>query len=151
LLGSPLTRDVVGFCADNFAAGGIIAKLVRGWQGDPLNDNVPLRLAGFAHYGALTNDAALQGFYESCGGIYDAAKRADLAVALEQLFSRKEAAARQFLRSTPQTNETGRGGHVAFGVFRDYQTSRPAFAFARNRGQRRIKLVFRPLSLSLRH
>lgn len=115
LLGSPLTRDVVGFCAHNFAAGGIIAKLVRGWQGDPLNDNVPLRLAGFAHYGALTHDAALQGFYESCGGIYDAAKRADLAVALEQLFSREEAAARQFLRSTPQTNETGRAAMLLLG------------------------------------
>ena len=43
MLGSPLTRDVVGFCADNFAANGVIAELVRGWQGDPLNDNVPLR------------------------------------------------------------------------------------------------------------
>ena len=45
MLGSPLMRDVVGFCADNFAANGVIAELVRGWQGDPLNDNVPLRLA----------------------------------------------------------------------------------------------------------
>ena len=53
MLGSPLTRDVVGFCADDFAVSGIIAELVRGWPGDPLNDNVPLRLAGFAHYAAL--------------------------------------------------------------------------------------------------
>ena len=56
MLGSPLTRDVVGFCADDFAANGVIAELVRGWQGDPLNDNVPLRLAGFAHYAALQGD-----------------------------------------------------------------------------------------------
>ena len=56
MLGSPLTRDVVGFCADDFAANGVIADLVRGWQGDPLNDNVPLRLAGFAHYAALRGD-----------------------------------------------------------------------------------------------
>ena len=115
LLGSPLTRDVVGFCHDNFMAGGIISKLVRGWQGDPLNDNVPLRLAGFAHYGALAGDAALQIFYESCGGIYDDAARADLEAALESRFSRDEAAARMFLRSSPQTNETGRAAMLLLG------------------------------------
>jgi len=115
VLGSPLTRDVVGFCYGNFAANGIIAKLVRGWQGDPLNDNVPLRLAGFAHYGALAGDAALRIFYESCGGVYEDAARADLETALEKLFSRDEAAARKFLRSTPQTNETGRAAMLLLG------------------------------------
>ena len=75
MLGSPLTRDVVGFCADNFAANGVIAELVRGWQGDPLNDNVPLRLAGFAHYAALRGDG-IDAFYESCGGRYQDTDRA---------------------------------------------------------------------------
>ena len=124
VLGSPLTRDVVGFCRDDFAAGGIIAKLVRGWQGDPLNDNVPLRLAGFAHYAALarmsgmsgiSGDDRLAGFYESCGGAYQPAARADLCAALRTVFTRNEAAARKFLRSAPQTNETGRAAMLLLG------------------------------------
>ena len=41
MLGSPLTAAIVGFCRDDFAAGGPVADLVRGWQGDPLDDNVP--------------------------------------------------------------------------------------------------------------
>ena len=57
MLGSPLTAAIVGFCRDDFAAGGPVADLVRGWQGDPLDDNVPLRLAGFVHFLALGGDA----------------------------------------------------------------------------------------------
>jgi hypothetical protein len=99
---------VVGCCHDNFLSGGIIAHLVRGWQGDPLNDNVPLRLAGFAHYCALKGDGALARFYESCGGAYTSDDKAALAAALDGAFRRDEKAARRFLRSAPQTNETGR-------------------------------------------
>ena len=115
MLGSPLTRDVVGLCHENFNRGGIIAKLVRGWQGDPLNDNVPLRLAGFAHYQALSGDENLARFYESCGGLYQAGDRPDLAIALDGVFQREEAAARRFLRSAPQTNETGRAAMLLLG------------------------------------
>ena len=114
MLGSPLTRDVVGFCADNFAANGIIAELVRGWPGDPLNDNVPLRLAGFAHYAALRGDG-IAAFYESCGGRYQDTDRAALAEALGDLFTREEKTARRFLRSAPQTNETGRAAMLLLG------------------------------------
>jgi hypothetical protein len=115
LLGSPLTRDVVRFCADDVEAGGIIGALVRGWQGDALSDNVPLRLAGFAHFQALSGDEALAGFYESCGGAYEASERAALGAALRQAFTREEKAARHFLRSTPQTNETGRAAMLLLG------------------------------------
>ena len=114
MLGSPLTRDVVGFCADDFAANGIIAELVRGWQGDPLNDNVPLRLAGFAHYAALQGDENLARFYESCGGAYTQDQDA-LAQALDHMFRREEKTARRFLRSAPQTNETGRAAMLLLG------------------------------------
>ena len=65
LLGSPLTRDVVRFCADDVEAGGIIGALVRGWQGDALSDNVPLRLAGFAHFQALSGYVAF-GVFRDC-------------------------------------------------------------------------------------
>jgi hypothetical protein len=115
LLGSPLTRDVVRFCADDVEAGGIIGALVRGWQGDALSDNVPLRLAGFAHFQALSGDEALAGFYQSCGGAYDAGERAALGAALRQAFTREEKAARHFLRSTPQTNETARAAMLLLG------------------------------------
>ena len=115
MLGSPLTRDVVGFCRDDFAANGIIAKLVRGWQGDPLNDNVPLRLAGFAHFAALSGEVGLAAFYESCGGHYADADRSALNAVLRQVFTREEAEVRKFLRSTPQTNETGRSAMLLLG------------------------------------
>ena len=115
MLGSPLTRDVVGFCANDFAANGVIAELVRGWQGDPLNDNVPLRLAGFAHYATLQGDADLACFYESCGGIYAESDHGALSDALAAMFRRQEKAARQFLRSAPQTNETGRAAMLLLG------------------------------------
>jgi len=114
ILGSPLTRDVVGFCADDFAANGVIAELVRGWQGDPLNDNVPLRLAGFAHYAALKGDG-IAAFYESCGGRYQDTDRAALVEGLTALFAREEKTARRFLRSAPQTNETGRAAMLLLG------------------------------------
>ncbi len=115
VLGSPLTRDVVGFCHDDFEAGGIIAKLVRGWQGDPLNDNVPLRLAGFAHHAALAGAAGLAQFYQSCGGAYDEKARSALEDALRHVFTEDEAGARKFLRSAPQTNETGRSASLLLG------------------------------------
>jgi len=115
LLGSPLTRDVVRFCRNDFMAGGIIGELVRGWQGDPLNDNVPLRLAGFAHYTALAGDENLAAFYESCGGAYADADRTKLENALRRVFTDGEKAARRFLRSAPQTNETGRSAMLLLG------------------------------------
>ncbi len=115
LLGSPLTRDLVRFCRADFEAGGIISKLVRGWQGDPLNDNVPLRLAGFAHYAALSGHQDLVRFYESCDGAYEADERPAFETALRDLFSQEEAGVRRFLRSAPQTNETGRAAMLLLG------------------------------------
>ena len=53
VLGSPLTKAVLEICLDDFLADGIVATLTRGWAGDPLDDNVPLRLAGFIHFSAL--------------------------------------------------------------------------------------------------
>ena len=115
LLGSPLTRDMVRFFRDDFATDGIIADLVRGWQGDPLNDNVPLRLAGFAHFQALQGAPDLMPLFESCSGHYTAAHSEALRAALRQVFFAKAEAARRFLRRVPQTNETGRAGMLLLG------------------------------------
>ena len=114
MLGSPLTAAIVGFCGDDFIADGPVADLVRGWQGDPLNDNVPLRLAGFIHFLALGGDAPAR-YFESCGGAYDAADEAELRQALHTAFHKHRDAARHFLRRVPQTNETGRAAMLLLG------------------------------------
>lgn len=118
MLGSPLTAAVVAFCRDDFAAnqsqGGPVADLVRGWQGDPLNDNVPLRLAGFVHFMALQGDP-IGRFYESCGGGFKAQDEEALRADLQKLFFKHRDGARAFLRRTPQTNETGRAAMLLLG------------------------------------
>ncbi len=115
LLGSPLTKAVLEVCRDNFLAEGIVAKLTRGWAGDPLDDNVPLRLAGFIHFSALGGDAALAPHFASCGGAFRAGAKNALADAVLDCFTRHESAARRFFRRTPQTNETGRAGVLLLG------------------------------------
>ena len=115
LLGSPLTKAVLEICLDDFLADGIVATLTRGWAGDPLDDNVPLRLAGFIHFSALGGDAGLHPHFESCGGIFQATAKTDLARAVLDCFTRREGGARRFFRRTPQTNETGRAGVLLLG------------------------------------
>lgn len=114
MLGSPLTAAIVGFCRDDFAADGPVADLVRGWQGDPLNDNVPLRLAGFVHFLALGGDPIAR-FFRSCDGAYGAGDEEALRADLHQLYFKHRDGARVFLRRTPQTNETGRAAMLLLG------------------------------------
>lgn len=114
MLGSPLTAAIVGFCRDDFAAGGPVADLVRGWQGDPLDDNVPLRLAGFVHFLALGGDA-ISRFFPSCGGAFQARDEEALRADLQKLFFKQRDGARSFIRRTPQTNETGRAALMLLG------------------------------------
>lgn len=114
MLGSPLTAAIVRWCRDDFAAAGTVADLVRGWQGDPLNDNVPLRLAGFVHFMAQ-GGADIARFFESCGGGFTAADDPALRAALADLMAAHEGAARKFLRRIPQTNETGRAAMLLLG------------------------------------
>ena len=114
MLGSPLTAAIVGACRDDFAGDGPVADLVRGWQGDPLNDNVPLRLAGFAHFQALQG-APIGRFFESCGGAFTSRDEEALRADLTTLFFAKRDAVRAFLRRTPQTNETGRAALMLLG------------------------------------
>jgi hypothetical protein len=115
VLGSPLTKAVLEICLDDFLADGIVATLTRGWAGDPLDDNVPLRLAGFIHFSALGGDAGLRPHFESCGGTFQATAKTDLARAVLDCFTRHEGDARRFFRRTPQTNETGRAGVLLLG------------------------------------
>ncbi len=127
LLGSPLTADILRVIADDFAAGGIINDLVGDWQGDPADDNVSLRLAGFVHFKALSGKAlsgaaigvaGLARYFPSCGGAYHAdqsGQKHALGVAVVDVFRAHEEAAKYFLRRTPQTNETGRTAILLIG------------------------------------
>ena len=102
-------------CLDDFLADGIVAKLTRGWAGDPLDENLPLRMAGFIHFSALGGDAGLRPHFVSCGGIFRPYEKGDLTRAVLDCFTRHEGDARQFVRRTPQTNETGRAGVLLLG------------------------------------
>ena len=115
VLGSPLTKAVLEICLNDFLTDGIVATLTRGWAGDPLDDNVPLRLAGFIHFSALGGNAGLRPHFASCGGTFQAQGKDELARAVLDCFTRHEADARRFFRRTPQTNETGRAGVLLVG------------------------------------
>ena len=115
MLGSPLTAALTQFFHDDFVANGVIAKLTADWQGNPLDDNVPLRLAGFVHFKALSGVPEIAQFFQSCGGDYQAQQKPELQQALRDLFANAGDEARQFLRHVPQTNETGRAALLLLG------------------------------------
>ena len=56
-LGSPFTARLLTILADDIAAGGATAELVRSWAGDPVADALPLRMAAALHALALTEAA----------------------------------------------------------------------------------------------
>ena len=114
VLGSPLTKAVLEICLDDFLADGIVATLTRGWAGDPLDENVPLRMAGFIHFSALGGNGLAPAFCKLRRNI-QAAGKGRLARAVLDCFTRHEGDARRFFRRTPQTNETGRAGVLLLG------------------------------------
>jgi hypothetical protein len=115
-MGSALYAELLARCADDFAAGGLVAGLVAGWQGHPVLDNLPLRLLGAAHFLALSGDApALAEFLPSTGGRYAAEPAWH---ALREVFERSADRIRLHLTEQVQTNEVRRccallGGFLA--------------------------------------
>jgi hypothetical protein len=115
-MGSPLYADWLARAADDLAAGGRVARLVDGWQGHPVLDNLPLRLVGAAHFVALTGEAPeLAAFLPSAGGRFEPepAWRA-----LERVLDRHAQRIRAHLGEQIQTNEVRRccallGGFLA--------------------------------------
>jgi len=103
---SRIYSDLLARCAEDFAAGGIVAKLLASWSGHPVLDNIPLRLLGAAHFLALRGDAPeLAACFPSTGGRYDAARA---WAALRETFERQSARMQQHLTEQVQTNEVRR-------------------------------------------
>ena len=115
-MGSAIYADLLTRCADDFAAGGLVARVVADWQGHPVLDNLPLRLVGAAHFLALDGRApALAACLPSTGGRY-AAEPAWRA--LREVLEAHAERVRVHLAEQVQTNEVRRccallGGFLA--------------------------------------
>ena len=105
-MGSPFTSALLEHAAASLERAGPLAALVGGWAGDPVQDALPLRLAGALH--ALVQeeaDDALAAAYPrpDAPGRPRAAWRA-----AEAVIAARADDLRRRLQSPPQTNETRR-------------------------------------------
>ena len=85
-------------------ASGTLLERVRGWQGAPLADALPLRVAGGLH--ALHLSGAAQELAAIYGG-----EPADDAAVIAAVIAAHEAALLPWLDGPPQTNEAGRSAN----------------------------------------
>jgi hypothetical protein len=104
--GAPLTGRVLAALGALIASdqAGALLDRVRGWQGRPLADALPLRVTGGLH--ALH----LSGAAPALGPIYRG-EAADDAVVVAQVIAAHEAALLPWLDGPPQTNEAGRSAN----------------------------------------
>lgn len=110
-LGSPFTARLLTVLADDIAAGGINAELVRAWPGDPIADALALRMAGALHALVLTETApALVACYPP-----RAATIEQLRSIVPPVVEEHRNHIQTFLSSAPQTNEVGRSGVLVGG------------------------------------
>lgn len=111
--GSPFTRDLLAAAADDIEAGGVCARLTAGWPGNPRADAVSLRLAGALHAAALTGrDPRLAVEYPGANPNWSMDRVWPVA---RDFLIREEAWVRDFMKSPPQTNETGRSTALVCG------------------------------------
>ena len=104
--GAPLTGRVLAGIGTVLAsdAGGELLERVRGWQGRPLADALPLRLTGGIHALHLAGkEPALAVIYRG--------EPADDAAVIADVIARHEAALLPWLDGPPQTNEAGRSAN----------------------------------------
>jgi hypothetical protein len=117
-----MVAELLSRAADDLDSSGPLARLVRGWQGRPVLDNLPLRVMGAIHADVLAGRApALAAYYPSAGGHFepDGAWRA-LCEHVEQSL----ADLRPRLGAPIQTNEVRRccallGGFLRVAAHRD--------------------------------
>ncbi|MBI1403625.1 MAG: DUF2332 family protein [Porphyrobacter sp.] len=104
--GAPITARVCAGIAAVLSSGarGELAERIRGWQGAPLADALPLRVAGGLH--ALH----LSGAAPALAPIYAGEAAADAAIIADVMVAH-EAALLPWLDGPPQTNEAGRSAN----------------------------------------
>ncbi len=100
---APITARVVAAVADllDDQTPGVLLDRIRGWEGAPLADALPLRIAGGLHALFLSGDAP------ALGAIYRG-EDADDAAIVRQVIAAHEDRLLPSLDGPPQTNEAGR-------------------------------------------
>lgn len=114
--GSVLYAQLLDAAAQDLERGGVIARLVEGWQGHPVLDALGLRLLGGVHRMVLAGAApGLARYYPSAGGVVDAAGIWPQFLALvDERFEDVRAA----LNERVQTNEVARSAALLPGFLR---------------------------------
>lgn len=104
--GAPVTARVVGAVKGLIDAGdgGAVLSRMRGWQGAPLADALPLRIAGGLH------SLHLSGAEPALAPIYRGEQADDLAI-IRAAMARHQDALMPWLDGPPQTNEAGRSSN----------------------------------------
>lgn len=119
-LGSPLYAVLLARLADDLAAGGPTARVLRGHEHDPGPSALALRLLGSVHRLVLERRAgALAAYWPSVGGTWD---DADGTAAVLDLLDREPGLVAEWLDRPPQTNEVGRAAALV-GALRHLPTA----------------------------
>lgn len=116
-LDSPLTAALLDGAAVDYAAEGIVHRLLRDFPDDPQAAALSLRLAGALHHLVLCGKAPLlAAHYPSAGGAWNGRSTEELWQAAAASLADRASEVRTFLTQPPQTNEVGRSG-VLLGGF----------------------------------
>jgi hypothetical protein len=111
--GSRFTKELLAKASDDIEAGGIVDRLTHGWPENPRRDALSLRIAGVLHAAALTGrDPQLQAEYPDARADWSMDRVWPIA---RDFLEREEAHVREFMKSPPQTNETGRAAGLVAG------------------------------------
>jgi hypothetical protein len=114
-LGSAMYADLLSALADDLAAGGPTARVLRGHEDDPGPSGLALRLAGSIHRLVLADDAPeLAALFPTVGGAWDA----EGVAAVIAFLARRGDDVRPLLERAPQTNEVGRAAALVGGLLR---------------------------------
>ena len=108
---APITAALVQALADALDSTTRTGAAVLGWQGDPVADALPLRLAGGVH------DAWQNGEAPELSGIFDGTgSPVENASAMRSFLCRADAQLLTWLDGPPQTNEPGRSAQLMTGL-----------------------------------
>ena len=114
-LGSGMYAELLARLADDLAAGGPTARVLRGHEDDPGPSGLALRFAGGLHRLVLSGAAPeLGAYYPSVGGTW----ASDGVPVVLDLLDRRGDEVRPLLEHAPQTNEVGRSAALLGGLLR---------------------------------